>query len=104
MFGRDRAIDLHAMQADDLIPDNRLLPDETDLLEHESITKAVAEIAAGPNDLQFTSRDREPAVDADGLAVNVTRRIGGQPHQRRRDLPGVTEAIDDSARCERVEA
>lgn len=45
MFGRNRVMDLHAVQADDLIPDNRLLPDETDLLEHEAIGKAVAEIA-----------------------------------------------------------
>jgi hypothetical protein len=45
MFGRGRAITLQAVQVDDLIPDNRLLPDEADLLGHEAIAKAIAEIA-----------------------------------------------------------
>lgn len=33
------------LRAGDLIPDNRLRPDATDLLEHEAIAKSVAEIA-----------------------------------------------------------
>lgn len=45
MFSKGRVISLQAVQTDDLIPDNRLLSDETDLLEHQAIAKAVAEIA-----------------------------------------------------------
>lgn len=45
MFGRGRVMVARTVQAGDLIPDNRLLPDENDLLEHEAIARAVAEIA-----------------------------------------------------------
>lgn len=36
---------LHVVRPGDLIPDNRLLPREPDLLEHEAIAKGLAEIA-----------------------------------------------------------
>lgn len=45
MFGRGRGTVARIVQSGDLIPDNRLLGDESDLLEHEAIAHAVAEIA-----------------------------------------------------------
>lgn len=45
MFIRSAKVTTTIVRPGDLIPDNRLLPDDADLLEHEAIADAVAEIA-----------------------------------------------------------